>query len=337
MRAFFCGHQTSSWHGTTVQAIQPLPSLSLPEGLQNEARLTDSHACGSPLDPPGGICLTDSHAGGSPMDPPGGIHPTDSLAGGSPLEPPGGIRPTDSLAGGSPMDPPGGIRLTDSLAGGSPLDPPGGIRLTDSLAGGSPLDPPGGIRLTDSLAGGSPLDPPGGIRLTDSLASGSPLDQPGVSQKRKDRSSPLPSPQKLTRSPLPKIQKRHRTGTEGQQEMGKLPPAPKPHLQATQQRTCYSSSLVLSHFRTSGAEKEAQGDILREINTYLLHRFAVYSSTLQQPFLSMQDHFTLTRITHNEKSNVAYLEVMDAVADCRDTIMQLVHSSRERSLLWVKG
>ena len=83
------------------------------------------------------------------------------------------------------------------------------------------------------------------IRFTDSHACGSPMDQSSVSQKRKDRSSPLPSPQKLTRSPLPKIQKRHCTGTEGQQEMGKLPPAPKPHLQATQQRTCYSSSLPL--------------------------------------------------------------------------------------------
>ena len=26
----FCGRQTSSWHGTTVQVAQPLPSLSLP-------------------------------------------------------------------------------------------------------------------------------------------------------------------------------------------------------------------------------------------------------------------------------------------------------------------
>ena len=26
----FCGHQTSSWHGTTVQVAQPLLSLSLP-------------------------------------------------------------------------------------------------------------------------------------------------------------------------------------------------------------------------------------------------------------------------------------------------------------------
>ena len=51
------------------------------------------------------------------------------------------------------------------------------------------------------------------IRLTDSHACGPPMDQSSVSQKRKDRSSPLPSPQKLTRSPLPKIQKRHRTGS----------------------------------------------------------------------------------------------------------------------------
>ena len=27
----FCGKQTSSWHGTTLQVVQPLPSLSLPE------------------------------------------------------------------------------------------------------------------------------------------------------------------------------------------------------------------------------------------------------------------------------------------------------------------
>ena len=47
----------------------------------------------------------------------------------------------------------------------------------------------------------------------------------------------------------------------------------------------------------------------------------------------MQDHFTLTKITHNEKSNVAYIEVMDAVADCRDTIMQLVHSFREKFIV----
>ena len=27
----FCGQQSSSWHGTTVQAAQSLPSLSIPD------------------------------------------------------------------------------------------------------------------------------------------------------------------------------------------------------------------------------------------------------------------------------------------------------------------
>lgn len=30
----FCGNQKASWHGTTVQVLQPLPSLSLPEQMK---------------------------------------------------------------------------------------------------------------------------------------------------------------------------------------------------------------------------------------------------------------------------------------------------------------
>jgi hypothetical protein len=66
---------------------------------------------------------------------------------------------------------------------------------------------------------------------------------------------------------------------------------------------------------TTSIEKEAEMDMQQEINTYVLHRVAFYSSSLTQPFISIQDYFTLTRITHTEKSQVVYLEVMDAVAD----------------------
>ena len=34
----FCGNQRSSWHGTTVQVAQPLPSLSLPESYEGAVR-----------------------------------------------------------------------------------------------------------------------------------------------------------------------------------------------------------------------------------------------------------------------------------------------------------
>ena len=43
-------------------------------------------------------------------------------------------------------------------------------------------------------------------------------------------------------------------------------------------------------------------------------------------FLSMQQFFSLSTVNHTEKSNVVYLEVMDAVADCKDTIITMLHN-----------
>ena len=45
----------------------------------------------------------------------------------------------------------------------------------------------------------------------------------------------------------------------------------------------------------------------------------VFCST-EQPFINLQDYFNLTRVTHTERSQVAYLEVMDAISDRKDTI-----------------
>ena len=44
----------------------------------------------------------------------------------------------------------------------------------------------------------------------------------------------------------------------------------------------------------------------------------------------MQEYFAVTRQTHTEKSNVAYLKVMDAIADSKDTIMQVLHDLHEQ-------
>jgi len=50
----------------------------------------------------------------------------------------------------------------------------------------------------------------------------------------------------------------------------------------------------------------------------VLHAAEVFCST-EQPFINLQDYFNLTRVTHTERSQVAYLEVMDAISDRKDT------------------
>ena len=74
-----------------------------------------------------------------------------------------------------------------------------------------------------------------------------------------------------------------------------------------------------------------------EMDTYLLHRIPVNNKTFQEPFLGVQDDYSLTRLTCTEQSNVIYLEVLDAVADCIVTIMTLLHNSNKngKGLEWV--
>ena len=43
----------------------------------------------------------------------------------------------------------------------------------------------------------------------------------------------------------------------------------------------------------------------------------------------MQDYYALTRPTHTERSHVMYLEVLDAVADSKDTMMGLLYSLKK--------
>ena len=138
----------------------------------------------------------------------------------------------------------------------------------------------------------------------------------------------MPSPLKLTRSPLPKIQRRLRTGTEQQKQHTKLPLPELAH-----KHTSHNSSLTLDNFIMSDSEREAIVDLQKDMNTYILHRVAISSSTADKPFLSIQDYFSLTRTTHTEKSQIAYLEVMDSVADRKDTVMQLLHDLQQRFIV----
>ena len=54
-------------------------------------------------------------------------------------------------------------------------------------------------------------------------------------------------------------------------------------------------------------------DVHYNLFNYMLQKSAtaeVFCST-EQPFINLQDYFNLTRVTHTERSQVAYLKVMD--------------------------
>ena len=75
----FCGNHKASWHGTTVQITQPLPSLSLPEHyvLPQSRLCTGSQMCGH-----GGVYpfQTSGHGGVSPSQTSGhgGVSPSQT-------------------------------------------------------------------------------------------------------------------------------------------------------------------------------------------------------------------------------------------------------------------
>ena len=71
-------------------------------------------------------------------------------------------------------------------------------------------------------------------------------------------------------------------------------------------------------------------DLLSEMNAYMIHRVALNNSSFQHSFLGLQDYCSLTRATHTKESHVIYLRVLDTVADCKDTMMALLHSLRSR-------
>ena len=65
-------------------------------------------------------------------------------------------------------------------------------------------------------------------------------------------------------------------------------------------------------------------DLHYELFVYMLNKSAVANSNSEYPFIDIQSYFNITRATHTEKSKVAYLEVMDAVSDTKETQLQLL-------------
>ena len=142
---------------------------------------------------------------------------------------------------------------------------------------------------------------------------------------------------KFTKSPAPKLQRRLRTGTEGKYPQHQLHVHPDEFSHCPTHR---SRHLTLSHFLCNDNEKESQRELESEVNSYIVHRVIFTNSSSQYPFLGLQDYCSLIRSTHTEVSKVIYLEVLDAVVDCKDTMMVVLHNLRtrfieERKMRWL--
>ena len=119
-----------------------------------------------------------------------------------------------------------------------------------------------------------------------------PMPVHQLTRKRIERSSPIVSPLKSTRSPLPKVQRRHRTGTEYRQLQACTTTSEIP--QPTQNSKAPSfTGITLQDFLMNDDERDALQDLNEELNTYMLHKHATYKSTVELPFLGMQDFFSL--------------------------------------------
>ena len=138
-----------------------------------------------------------------------------------------------------------------------------------------------------------------------------------LTRKRHNRSSPFPSPQRLTRSPAGKM-RRPRTGTE-RPDSSEPPPSTSTSSYSfgPMCRQVVIANKQLSDFLKNEHEISAISELQEELHPYILQKVALAGSESGRTLLSMQDSLSLTRTTHTERSNVLYLNVMDAKSDSK--------------------
>ena len=131
----------------------------------------------------------------------------------------------------------------------------------------------------------------------------------------------------LTQSPARKQRKRPCTGTE---QSTHTPLAePQSVLNYHFINTCSEeipADKTLSDFLPNEKETTALNELQEQIHAYMLQKVAIGSTNPQETFINIQDYLSLARANHTEKSNVLYLDVMDAKSDSKDTLMSMLQN-----------
>ena len=147
-----------------------------------------------------------------------------------------------------------------------------------------------------------------------------------ANKKRVHRPSPANSRLKQTRSPAPKIRRRMRTGTEcSQPEREPIRETERSFVSTIASNTSTpAKTKALSDFTQTKREEVAMTKLHEELNAYMVQKQSVREQRAGRVFLNIQDYLELTRATHTQKSKVEYRQIIDAVADSKDTMMSLI-------------
>ena len=147
--------------------------------------------------------------------------------------------------------------------------------------------------------------------------------------------SPCSSPQKSCRSPIPKIRRRARTGLEGNPRQDIPSPI---HIQPNRQHhNAHTHTLTLQSFKLSQTEENAFEELREDLDTYILQKYTHSltqntdtNASTQPVVLNIQDYMRVIRPVQSEKSNVVYLQVLDAKSESKDTLMQILFDLHRR-------
>ena len=109
---------------------------------------------------------------------------------------------------------------------------------------------------------------------------------------------------KLTRSPLPKAQRRLCTRTECTQKL-------KPSVHIPYPVRCSNplslENTTLADYQKSAIEIGAIAELQKDLNVYMLHKISVSNSTEEHPFISVQDQFSVICILYALSSTLIHI------------------------------
>ena len=142
--------------------------------------------------------------------------------------------------------------------------------------------------------------------------------------------SPMPSPDKEARSPIPKrFHGQARTGTEFKSNASIHPD--QSHVYYFQNQSPPTAnepaSPTINNFRPSQCEMQSLNELAKHSLSYCLLKNALTNSSIEEQLIGIQTFLSVSEKSNSpEVASVAYVAVLDEVADEKDTVLHIINS-----------